>query len=139
MAAWLLWLKSKLRCRIEGGSCPSIPNVIDAREYNVALLSLITLVQRQEFPGLVEALASHPYYELTARERRTELQGQLKPMLKCCPFVENGLLHIGGHLQQLSEPYDASNHTTQKQSPDRINYNECASKVWSLRSNVCHQ
>ena len=61
VAAWLLRLKSKLRRRVEGESRGPIFDVIDAREYDVALLSLIALVQRQEFPGLVGALASHPY------------------------------------------------------------------------------
>ena len=36
----------------------------------------------------------------------TELQGQLKPMLKCCLFVEYGVLRVGGHLQRSSEAYD---------------------------------
>ena len=106
VAAWLLRLKSELRRRVEGGSRRPISDVIDAREYDVALLSLIALVQRQEFPGLVEVLASHTYYELAAGERGTEQQGQLKPMLKCCPFVENGLLRVGGRLQRSSEPHD---------------------------------
>ena len=107
VTAWLLRLKSKLRRRIEGGSRRPIPDVIDARKCGVALLLLIALVQTQEFPGLVEALASHPYYEVAAGERETELQGQLKPMLKCCPFVENGILRVGRRLQRSSKPYDA--------------------------------
>ena len=96
MAAWLLWLKNKLGRQIEGESRRPISDVVNAREYYVALLSLIALAQQQEFLGLVEVLASYPYYELAAGERGTQLQGQLKPMLKCCPFVENGLLRVGG-------------------------------------------
>ena len=35
------------------------------------------------------------------------MQGQLKPILNCGAFVENGLLRVGGRLQQLSKPYNA--------------------------------
>ena len=69
VAAWLLRLKSKLRRQVKGENRRPISDVVDAREYDVDLLSLIALVQQQEFSGLVEALASHPYYELAAGER----------------------------------------------------------------------
>ena len=107
VTAWLLRLKSKLRRRIEGGNHRPIPDFIDAREYSVDLLALIALAQQQEFPGLVEALELHPCYELAAEERGTDIQGQLKPMLKFCPFVENGLFRLGRLLQRSREPYDA--------------------------------
>ena len=47
--AWLLRFKSKLRHRIEGRSRRPIPDVIDAREYDLSIISLIALAQRQEF------------------------------------------------------------------------------------------
>ena len=133
LAALFVWQCScfglRVNFKIEEGSRRPIPDAIDAREYDVAFISLIALAQRQEFPGLVEALASYPYYKMAARERGTKLQEQLKPMLKCCPFVENGLLRVERVCTDQVNHKMPSIQSFCPKTVDWINYNECASKV----------
>ena len=54
-AAWLLKLKGRLHDRVTGKTNWNTV-FIDAQEYDAALLTLISLPQRQEYPGLIEAL-----------------------------------------------------------------------------------
>ena len=71
--------------------------------------ALIRLACRQEFPGLVEALELNPYLEMVSGKRGQDLRKLLKPWVKYCPFVENGIMRFGERLQRLDEaPHRAS-------------------------------
>ena len=107
VTAWLLKLKQNLlKRRTCNDSNPRVDDCITACEYDAALLALISLSQRQEFPGLIEALKLYPYYEIAAGKCGKELKKLLKPLVKYCPFVENDLMRLGGRLQRSEEPYD---------------------------------
>lgn len=104
-AAWLLRLKYNLRERV-AGNLPKLDNFISVEEYDSALLALISLAQRQDFPGLIEALDSKPYFKIAAGDLGHELKDQIKPLVKYCPFVKNRVMRLGGRLQRSNEPYD---------------------------------
>ena len=59
-SAWLLKLKGRIHDRVTGKTDQNT-DFIDAQEYDAALLALISLAHRQEYPGLIETLESHPY------------------------------------------------------------------------------
>ena len=107
-AAWLLRLKRQLYARITNKSIGNdlLTDYIDANEYDAALLALISLAQRQEFGGLVKALERHLYHKIDSGECGKDLKRLMKPILKYCPFVEAGILRIGGRLQRSGESYD---------------------------------
>ena len=88
VAAWLLRLKRKLHQRVVAKNVDLDNDYIDACEYDSALLALISLAQRQEFPWLVEALESKPYYDIASGKCGVTLREELKPLVKYCPFVE---------------------------------------------------
>ena len=104
-AAWLLRLKYNLRERVAGNP-PKLDNFISVEEYDSALLALISLAQRQDFPGLIEALDSKPYFKIASGDLGQELKDQIKPLIKYCPFVKNRVMRLGGRLQRSNEPYD---------------------------------
>ena len=108
VTAFLLRLKRNLRERIASTSIGQTiqKSHIDAQEYDEAFLALIALAQRQEFPGIVEALSTHPYHQLFSGKHGSSLQILIKPLIKYCPFVGNGVMRIGGRLQRSNEPYD---------------------------------
>ena len=105
-AAWTLRLKKRLRERLSGNRTQD-DDFINAGEYDSALLALISLAQRQEYPGLVEALALHPCSEIASGCHGREIKDELQPLIKYCPFVENNIMRIGGRLQRSDEAYDA--------------------------------
>ena len=64
------------------------------------------LAQRHQFGGLVKALERHPYHKFESGECGENLKLLMKPIVKHCPFVETGILRIGGRLQRSGESYD---------------------------------
>ena len=58
---WLLRAKGFLQDRVKDKTAPPpVDDHIGPQEYNNALITLIRLVQLQEFPGLIEALEQYP-------------------------------------------------------------------------------
>ena len=104
-AAWLLKLKGRLHDRVTG-KINRNTDFIDAQEYDAALLALISLAQRQEYPGLIEALESHPYDDIASGKLGVALKEELQPLVKFCPFVKDRVMRIGGRLQRSEETYD---------------------------------
>ena len=107
-AAWLLRLKRELYARITDKPIGNdlLADYIDANEYDAALLALICLAQRHEFGSLVKAFKRHPYHKIESGECGENLKLLMKPIVKYCPFVEAGILRIGGRLQRSGESYD---------------------------------
>ena len=104
-AGWLLRLKNCFRDRVAGNTFQQ-EDFITAQEYDSALLALISLAQRQEYPGLVEALQLYPYSEVAFGRLGKALKEELRSLIKFCPFVENGVMRIGGRLQRSDESYN---------------------------------
>ena len=80
-AGWLLRLKNRLRDRV-AGNISHQEDFITAQEYDSALLALIFLAQRQEYPGLVEALQLCPCSEVASGRlgkstKRIAISGQV--------------------------------------------------------------
>ena len=107
-AAWLLRLKRQLYARITDKPIGNdlLADYIDANEYDAALLALISLAQRHEFGGLVKTLERHPYHKFESGECGENLKRLMKSIVKYYPFVEAGILRIGGRLQRSGESYD---------------------------------
>ena len=107
-AAWLLRLKRELYARITDKPIGNdlLADYIDANEYDAALLALISLAQRHEFGSLVKAFKRHPYHKIESGECGENLKLLMKPIVKYCPFVEAGIVRIGGRLQHSGESYD---------------------------------
>ena len=107
-AAWLLRLKRELYARITDKPIGNdlLADYIDANEYDAALLALISLAQRREFGSLVKAFKRHPYHKIESGECGENLKLLMKPIVKYCPFVEAGIVRIGGRLQRSGESYD---------------------------------
>ena len=104
-AGWLLRLKNRLRDRV-AGNISQQEDFITAQEYDSALLALISLAQRQEYPGLVEVLQLYPYSEVAAERLGKALKEELRSLVNFCPFVESGLMRIEGRLQRSDESYN---------------------------------
>ena len=70
VTAWLLRLKQNLlkrrACYDSNPGAARVDDCITACEYDTALLALISLSQRQELSGLIEALKLYSYYEIAA-------------------------------------------------------------------------
>ena len=102
-AAWWLRLKRILRNRVLKNCTPSVvvSDPISANEYAEALRALICVAQRTALPGVTDAL-----------ERRnikvcdTYIKGVCRPLLAYCPYVEEGLIRIGGRLHRSDLSYD---------------------------------
>ena len=75
-AGWLLRLKNRLRDRV-AGKISQLEEFITTQVYNSALLALISLAQRQEYPGLVEALQLYPYSEVASGRLGKALKEEL--------------------------------------------------------------
>ena len=105
LAGWLLRLKNRLRNGVTGNISQQ-EDFITAQEYDSALLVLISLAQRQEYPGLVEVLQLYPYSEVASGHLDKVLKEELRSLVKFCPFVENGVMRIGGRLQRSDELYN---------------------------------
>ena len=104
--AWILRLKNVLHNRAKGIACASNLSPIGGEEFKSALLVLIRLSQQQAFPGLVEALEISPWHDVMAGKRGVTAKTSLQPLQRFCPFVENGVIRIGGRLQRSSLPKD---------------------------------
>ena len=104
--AWILRLKNVLHNRAKGIACASNLSLIGGEEFKSALLVLIRLSQQQAFPGLVEALEISPWHDVMASKRGVTAKTSLQPLQRFCPFVENGVIRIGGRLQRSSLPKD---------------------------------
>ena len=104
--AWILRLKNVLHNRAKGIACASNLSPIGGEEFKSALLVLIRLSQQQAFPGLVEALEISPWHDVMASKRGVTAKTSLQPLQRFCPFVENGVIRIGGRLQRSSLPKD---------------------------------
>ena len=104
-AAWLLKLKGGLHDCVTGKTNRN-SDFIDAQEYDAALLALISLAQRQEYLGLIEALESHPYDDIASCKLGVALKEELQPLVKFCPFVKDRIIRIGGRLQRSGKTYD---------------------------------
>jgi len=63
---------------------------LSANDFNSALLALISLTQRKEFP--------HPFHEIASGRCGSELKKLLKPLVKYCPFVKKGIMRLGRRL-----------------------------------------
>ena len=104
--AWILRLKNVLHNRAKGIAGASNLSPIGGEEFKSALLVLIRLSQQQAFPGLVEALEISPWHDVMASKRGVTAKTSLQPLQRFCPFVENGVIRIGGRLQRSSLPKD---------------------------------
>ena len=104
-AGWLLRLKNRLRYRV-AGNISQQEDFITAQKYDFALFVLISLAQRREYPGLVEVLQLYPYSEVASGRLGKALKEELRSLVKFCPFVENGVMRIGGRLQRSDELYN---------------------------------
>ena len=54
----------------------------------------------------MKALERHLYHKIDSGECGKDLKRLMKPIVKYCPFVEAGILRIGGRLQRSGESYD---------------------------------
>ena len=54
----------------------------------------------------MQALKLNPYHEIASGKRGQYLRKLLKPLVRYCPFVENGIMRLGGRLQRSDEPYN---------------------------------
>ena len=104
---WLLRAKQLLRNRVKVKNASSpVDDEIGPLEYDTALLTLIRLVQQQEFPGLVEALEQCPWYEVAKGKCGRTAKQAMQPLLKYCPLVMDGVIRLGGRLQRSSMSKD---------------------------------
>ena len=98
---WLLRSKQFLLKRLKDKTVPPpVNDSIGAKEFDNALLALIRIVQQQEFPSLVEALEQFSYHEVVNGEAGKTPKASMLPLIKYCPFVEDGVIRIGGRLQR---------------------------------------
>ena len=104
-AGWLLRLKNRLHDRM-AGSISQQEDFITAQEYGFTLLALLSLAQRQEYPGLVEMLQLYPYSEVASGRLGKAPKEELRSLDKFCPFVENGVMRIGGRFQRSDKLYN---------------------------------
>ena len=102
-AAWWLRLKRKLRNRILKNCTPSVvvSGPISANEYAEALRALICVAQRTALPGVADALECGDI-----KVCDTYIKGVCRPLLAYCPYVEEGLIRIGGRLHRSDLSYD---------------------------------
>ena len=105
--AWLLRAKQILQSRVKDKLALSLANdFIGAQEYDNALLTLIRVVQQQEFPHLVEALEVYPSHEVAKGKAGSIPKQAIQPLLKYCPIILDGVIRVGGRLQRSSQPKD---------------------------------
>ena len=108
--AWLLRFLAFLRWKYSNSSRDFLVGSITAKERNSALLAILAVVQKQEFPKAFSVLPEQVSPDDSTNDITEEMlkdHKELKGLQKLSPFVSDGLLRVGGRLRNSSLPFDA--------------------------------